>query len=124
MAGWDEPTNLDLLSKSRALLYLGLIRATPCQKLQNLVLIHYSSPGFNVRNYSAPYFCLTYVLTASRRVPEFHDEKDYKKKGGPPRATGYENALRALGACTTKYEHPRELLALSGVGPTCVERSV
>ncbi|KAJ7499667.1 hypothetical protein FB451DRAFT_1549217 [Mycena latifolia] len=55
-------------------------------------------------------------------VQEFHDEKDYRKRGGPPRATGYENALRGIEACTTKYAHPRELLVISGVGPTCVER--
>ncbi|KAJ6465928.1 hypothetical protein C8R47DRAFT_1326384 [Mycena vitilis] len=55
-------------------------------------------------------------------VEEFHDEKDYRKRGGPPRATGYENALRSIAACTTKYAHPRELLVLTGVGPTCVER--
>jgi hypothetical protein len=54
----------------------------------------------------------------------FHDEKDYRKRGGPPRATGYENALRAIAACTTKYAHPKELLVLTGVGPTCVERRV
>ncbi|KAJ7476986.1 hypothetical protein B0H11DRAFT_2234944 [Mycena galericulata] len=52
-------------------------------------------------------------------VQEFHDEKDYRKRGGPPRATGYENALRSIEACDTKYAHPKELLALSGVGPTC-----
>ncbi|KAJ7661591.1 hypothetical protein DFH06DRAFT_376781 [Mycena polygramma] len=55
-------------------------------------------------------------------VEEFHDEKDYRKRGGPPRATGYENALRSIAACTTKYAHPKELLVLTGVGPTCVER--
>ncbi|KAJ6473290.1 hypothetical protein C8R45DRAFT_1077943 [Mycena sanguinolenta] len=55
-------------------------------------------------------------------VEEFHDEKDYRKRGGPPRPTGYENALRSIEACTTKYAHPRELLVLNGVGPTCVER--
>ncbi|KAJ7123161.1 hypothetical protein C8R44DRAFT_161907 [Mycena epipterygia] len=55
-------------------------------------------------------------------VQEFHDEKDYRKRGGPPRATGYENALHSIAACTTAYAHPKELLALSGVGPTCVER--
>ncbi|KAF8146488.1 hypothetical protein K438DRAFT_1990599 [Mycena galopus ATCC 62051] len=55
-------------------------------------------------------------------VEAFHDEKDYRKRGGPPRATGYENALRSIAACTTKYAHPREMLVLNGVGPTCVER--
>ncbi|KAJ6579535.1 hypothetical protein DFH09DRAFT_1146848 [Mycena vulgaris] len=55
-------------------------------------------------------------------VQQFHDEKDYRKRGGPPRATGYENALRSIEACTTKYAHPKELLVLTGVGPTCVER--
>ncbi|KAJ6607898.1 hypothetical protein B0H10DRAFT_536630 [Mycena sp. CBHHK59/15] len=40
---------------------------------------------------------------------EFHDEKDYRKRGGPlpVRATGYENALRSIAACTTKFEDPR-----------------
>ncbi|KAJ7663020.1 hypothetical protein B0H17DRAFT_910468, partial [Mycena rosella] len=57
-------------------------------------------------------------------VQEFHDEKDYRKRGGPPRATGYENALRSIEVCSTKYAHPRELLVLNGVGPTCVERRV
>ncbi|KAJ7755221.1 hypothetical protein B0H16DRAFT_732072 [Mycena metata] len=55
-------------------------------------------------------------------VQSFHDEKDYRKRGGPPRATGYENALRSIAACTTKYAHPKELLVLDGVGPTCVQR--
>ena len=27
------------------------------------------------------------------RFSEFHKEKDYKIRGGPPRATGYENAI-------------------------------
>ncbi|KAK0242089.1 hypothetical protein EDD85DRAFT_428283 [Armillaria nabsnona] len=55
-------------------------------------------------------------------VQEFHDEKDYRKRGGPPRATGYENALRSIEVCTTKYEHPMELAVLTGVGPTCIDR--
>ncbi|KAK0448841.1 hypothetical protein EV421DRAFT_1900548 [Armillaria borealis] len=55
-------------------------------------------------------------------VQEFHDKKDYRKRGGPPRATGYENALRSIEACTTKYEHPMELAVLTGVGPTCIDR--
>ncbi|KAK0225612.1 hypothetical protein IW262DRAFT_698453 [Armillaria fumosa] len=57
-----------------------------------------------------------------RWVQEFHDEKDYRKRGGPPRATGYENALRSIEACITKYEHPMELAVLTGVGPTCTDR--
>lgn len=55
---------------------------------------------------------------------EFHDEKDYKKRGGPPRATGYEKAIWALEDCSEKYEHPKELLKLNGIGPTCVKRYV
>lgn len=55
-------------------------------------------------------------------VKEFHAEKSYKKRGGPPRATGYENAIRGIQACTTKFEHPSELKRVPGVGPTCIER--
>ena len=36
-----------------------------------------------------------------------HDEKSYKKKGGPPRSTGYENAIRSIQNCSVKYDHPR-----------------
>lgn len=53
---------------------------------------------------------------------EFHDEKDWRKRGGPPRPSGYENAVRALEASTQKYTHPKELLKLTGIGPVCVER--
>ncbi|KAL0579461.1 hypothetical protein V5O48_002567 [Marasmius crinis-equi] len=53
---------------------------------------------------------------------EFHAEKDYKKRGGPPRPTGYEGAVQALQYCTTKYEHPAELKALTGIGPTTIQR--
>ncbi|KZT65061.1 hypothetical protein DAEQUDRAFT_769111 [Daedalea quercina L-15889] len=38
-----------------------------------------------------------------RWVKQFHDEKDYRKRGGPPRATGYENAIRALEMCTEAH---------------------
>ncbi|KAJ7174393.1 hypothetical protein C8R46DRAFT_892202 [Mycena filopes] len=55
-------------------------------------------------------------------VQSFHDEKDFKPRGGQPRATGYENGLHSLATCTTKYAHPKELLVLDGVGPTCVRR--
>ncbi len=54
----------------------------------------------------------------------FHAEKNYKKRGGPPRATGYENAIRGIQACTTKFEHPSELKGVPGVGPTCIGRYV
>jgi len=64
------------------------------------------------------------VFTLSLSGIEFHAEKDYRIRGGPPRATGYENAIRALQSCTTKYEHPSELKALSGVGPTCISRLI
>ncbi len=82
----------------------------------------YSSNGFKVRpgsvflprGGSIRFLCLS----------EFHDEKDYRKRGGPPRATGYENALRSIEACTTKYKHPMELAVLTGVGPTCIDRCV
>ncbi|TRM66695.1 hypothetical protein BD626DRAFT_483537 [Schizophyllum amplum] len=57
-------------------------------------------------------------------VEEFHGEKDYRKRGGPPRATGYENAIRALETCTVRYEHPSELKKLSGIGPTCISRLI
>ncbi|KAL1713871.1 hypothetical protein EV715DRAFT_210725 [Schizophyllum commune] len=57
-----------------------------------------------------------------RWVKEFHAEKDYRIKGGPPRPTGYENAIRALQECTEKYQHPAELKKLNGVGPTCIAR--
>ncbi|KAL1742411.1 hypothetical protein HDZ31DRAFT_43290 [Schizophyllum fasciatum] len=57
-------------------------------------------------------------------VKEFHAEKDYRKRGGPPRPTGYENAVRALQNCTEKYEHPIELKKLNGVGPTCISRLI
>ena len=33
-----------------------------------------------------------------RWVREFHRAKDYRVRGGPPRATGYENAIRGLEA--------------------------
>ncbi|KAJ7165842.1 hypothetical protein C8R46DRAFT_291014 [Mycena filopes] len=55
-------------------------------------------------------------------VQSFHDEKDFKPRGGQPRATGYESGLHSLATCTTKYAHPKELLVLDGVGPTCVRR--
>ncbi|KZV65075.1 hypothetical protein PENSPDRAFT_656094 [Peniophora sp. CONT] len=55
-------------------------------------------------------------------VQEFHREKDYRKRGGPPRATGYEMAISAINNCTEKYDHPKYLLKLSGVGPTTVSR--
>ncbi|VDB96627.1 unnamed protein product [Peniophora sp. CBMAI 1063] len=55
-------------------------------------------------------------------VQEFHAEKDYRRRGGPPRATGYEMAITAIRNCTEKYDHPRYLLKLSGVGPTTVSR--
>ncbi|KAL1674768.1 hypothetical protein EV122DRAFT_293176 [Schizophyllum commune] len=57
-----------------------------------------------------------------RWVKEFHAEKDYRIKGGPPRPTGYENAIRALQECTEKYQHPAELKKLNGIGPTCISR--
>ncbi|KAL1751546.1 hypothetical protein FB107DRAFT_293823 [Schizophyllum commune] len=57
-----------------------------------------------------------------RWVKEFHAEKDYRIKGGPPRPTGYENAIRALQECTEKYQHPVELKKLNGIGPTCISR--
>ncbi|KAJ7618432.1 hypothetical protein FB45DRAFT_1063101 [Roridomyces roridus] len=43
-------------------------------------------------------------------VQEFHDAKDYRKRGGPPRATGYENALRAIEACPTCVKRLTEKL--------------
>ncbi|KAK7468311.1 hypothetical protein VKT23_002825 [Stygiomarasmius scandens] len=55
-------------------------------------------------------------------VKEFHAEKDYKIRGGPPRSTGYEGAVNALEWCTTKYDHPSELKVLRGIGPVCIER--
>lgn len=55
---------------------------------------------------------------------EFHDEKDWRKLRGPPRPTGYENAVIAVRMCKVKYEHPADLYVLKGVGPTCVERLV
>ncbi|KZP31704.1 hypothetical protein FIBSPDRAFT_944776 [Athelia psychrophila] len=42
-------------------------------------------------------------------VKGFHAEKDYRIRGGPPRATGYEGAIAALEACTVRYEHPAEM---------------
>ncbi|KAF8991851.1 hypothetical protein BDZ89DRAFT_149185 [Hymenopellis radicata] len=57
-------------------------------------------------------------------VKAFHAEKDYKKRGGPPRATGYENAIRALQSCSTKYDHPKDLKDLTGIGPTCISRLI
>ena len=60
-----------------------------------------------------------------RWVKQFHDEKDYRKRGGPPRATGYENAIRALETCTKTYAHPADMRGkVSGVGPTTIERCV
>lgn len=60
-----------------------------------------------------------------RWVKQFHDEKDYRKRGGPPRATGYENAIRALETCTETYAHPVDMRGkVSGVGPTTIERCV
>ena len=44
-----------------------------------------------------------------RWVREFHRAKDYRVRGGPPRATGYENAIRGLEACTEKFEHPADM---------------
>ncbi len=35
---------------------------------------------------------------------EFHDEKSYKKKGGPPRSTGYENAIRSIQNCSVNFQ--------------------
>lgn len=58
----------------------------------------------------------------AKLCPGFHAEKDYKKRGGPPRATGYENAIRALQSCSTKYDHPKDLKDLDGIGPTCISR--
>ncbi|KAI0781583.1 hypothetical protein BC629DRAFT_1289789 [Irpex lacteus] len=57
-----------------------------------------------------------------RWVKGFHAEKDYKIRGGPPRPTGYENAIQSLQNCTTRYEHPLEMKGLFGVGPTCIAR--
>lgn len=55
----------------------------------------------------------------------FHAEKDYRVRGGPPRATGYENAIRALETCQVRYEHPAEMKGkVTGVGPTTVVRYV
>ena len=60
-----------------------------------------------------------------RWVKQFHDEKDYRKRGGPPRATGYENAIRALETCTETYAHPVDMRGkVSGVGPTTIDRCV
>ena len=60
-----------------------------------------------------------------RWVRQFHDEKDYRKRGGPPRATGYENAIRALETCTETYVHPADMRGkVSGVGPTTIERCI
>jgi hypothetical protein len=54
-----------------------------------------------------------------------HDEKDYRKRGGPPRATGYENAIRSLQWTTTKYDHPLDMKGkVTGVGPTTIRRYV
>ncbi|KAK0195116.1 hypothetical protein F5146DRAFT_272670 [Armillaria mellea] len=39
-----------------------------------------------------------------------------------PCATKYENALRSIEACTTKYGHLMKLAVLTGVGPTCIDR--
>ncbi|KAI0033577.1 hypothetical protein K488DRAFT_47375 [Vararia minispora EC-137] len=55
-------------------------------------------------------------------VKGFHSEKNYKVRGGPPRATGYEKAITALENCTTEYQHPKELKVLTGIGPTCISR--
>ncbi|KZP31700.1 hypothetical protein FIBSPDRAFT_925553 [Athelia psychrophila] len=56
-------------------------------------------------------------------VKGFHAEKDYRIRGGPPRATGYEGAIAALEACTVRYEHPAEMKGkVRGVGPTTIER--
>ncbi|KAF8180858.1 hypothetical protein BJ912DRAFT_619022 [Pholiota molesta] len=58
-----------------------------------------------------------------RWVKEMHDEKDYRKRGGPPRATGYENAIRSLQWTTTKYDHPLDMKGkVTGVGPTTIRR--
>ncbi|KAF8909951.1 hypothetical protein CPB85DRAFT_699922 [Mucidula mucida] len=57
-----------------------------------------------------------------RWLKESHDEKDWRKLRGPPRPTGYENAVIAVRMCKVKYEHPADLYVLKGVGPTCVER--
>ncbi|KAF7986255.1 hypothetical protein HWV62_35160 [Athelia sp. TMB] len=55
----------------------------------------------------------------------FHAEKDYRVRGGPPRATGYENAIRALEECKVRYEHPAEMRGkVTGVGPTTIARLV
>ncbi|KAJ6544180.1 hypothetical protein B0H19DRAFT_956041 [Mycena capillaripes] len=59
-------------------------------------------------------------------VEEFHDAKDYRKRGGPARDGIRKRAPkhRGMHESTTKYAHPKELLVLNGVGPTCVERRV
>jgi hypothetical protein len=57
----------------------------------------------------------------ARVCAAFNSEK--KGRRGPPRATGYEGAVAGLQACTTRYEHPADMLKkVPGIGPTCVER--
>lgn len=54
-----------------------------------------------------------------------HAEKDYKKNGGPPRATGYEKAIANLESCSETYAHPSDMKGkVAGVGPTTIVRFV
>jgi hypothetical protein len=56
-------------------------------------------------------------------LAEFHAKRDYRKIGGPPRATGYEGAIYGLEMCTTRYEHPVDVMKnVRGVGFTIYER--
>ena len=75
-------------------------------------------------NYILPRVWLVNPYLGRISSTEFHAEKDYRIKGGPPRPTGYENAIRALQECAEKYQHPAELKKLNGVGPTCISRYV
>ncbi|KAK0195117.1 hypothetical protein F5146DRAFT_272669 [Armillaria mellea] len=59
------------------------------------------------------HFTLGYLLTqcSMRR-------KTTRNAGARLSATGYENAIRGIQACTTKFEHQNELKGVPGVGPT------
>ncbi|KAK0213122.1 hypothetical protein DFS33DRAFT_1482872 [Desarmillaria ectypa] len=96
---------------------LGLIQRLRALERENR---SQEDDGKNSQDGGAPSLCANPLFL--QWVQEFHGEKDYRKSGGLPRATGYENSLRSIEACTTKYEHPMEVAVLTGVGPTCIDR--